>query len=147
MTYMHIPAIAAALLFSAETAIAQSGLDPAVEADLAVTDWVDHVLGDGFDAPHRNMLKSVAHQMAVAGVCPGFNVDQDKAGAALAKVAEGHSEDDEDFEAVQAALLMSLGAYIGFGRAAHAMDPDGFCAHAEEERTGEEAPHLIYASN
>jgi len=61
MTYMHIPAIAAALLFSAETAIAQSGLDPAVEADLAVTDWVDHVLGDGFDASHRNMLKSVAH--------------------------------------------------------------------------------------
>ena len=147
MTRKQFSALAATLLLSATSAMAQSGLDPAVEADLAVTDWVDHVLGDAFDASHRNMLKSVAHQMAVAGVCPGFNVDTEKAGAALAKVAEGHSEEDEDFEAVQAAVLMSLGAYIGFGRAAHAMDPEGFCTHAEEERTGEVALHLIYASN
>lgn len=147
MTRKLFSAVAATLLLSAGTATAQSGLEPAVEADLAVTDWVDHVLGDAFDASHRNMLKSVAHQMAVAGVCDGFNVDNDKASAALAKVAEGHSEEDEDFDAVQAAVLMSLGAYIGFGRAAHAMDPDGFCAHAEEERSGEDAPHLIYAAN
>lgn len=142
-----VSAITAAILLSASSASAQSGLEPAVEADLAVTDWVDHVLGDAFDAAHRNMLKSVAHQMAVAGVCEDFDVDNDKASAALAKVAEGHSEEDADFDAVQAALLMSLGAYIGFGRAAHAMDPDGFCAHAAEERSGEDAPHLIYTSN
>jgi len=147
MKKRYLPAVVAAIFMSAGAVTAQSDLDPAVEADLAVTDWVDHILGSGLDANHRNLLKSAAHQMAVAGVCSGFAIDNDKAKALLAKVAEGHSEDDADFEAVQSAILMSLGAYIGFGHASHAMDPSGFCADAEAERADEETAHTIYAAN
>lgn len=141
------PAFAAALFMSASAATAETMIDPAIQADLAVTDWVDHIMSGGFDAKHRNLLKTAAHQMAVSSVCEGFAVDNEKAGALLAMVAEGHSEEDEDFESVQTTVIMALGALIGAGHAAHALDPDGFCADAAAERADEEAMHLIYVSD
>lgn len=148
MTFRMISTCVAALLLSAGLASAQGLDEKVVEMDLQVTEMVDHMLGDGFDATHRNLLKSAAHQMSVAQNCAGFSVDNEKAGLLLAKVVEGHSEEDEDYESVQSAVLMSLGAFLAAGQALHALDEEGFCAHAEQERDGGEAgsDHIIWAA-
>jgi hypothetical protein len=116
--------------------------------DMHVTDLVNEMLAKYVDAKGASLVKSVAHQHAVAHNCEGFEVDEARSSAELMKLFDEAamaklSEDDQ--QNMRTTVLMGFAAMLGGHYAIAAADHDAFCAHAAEEYAGTEGSkdHII----
>ncbi len=137
-------------LFSATSALAQDAATPGHGqlVDSAVSTMVEETTGKMLSPEQLTILKSIAHQLAVTTVCPGFAVDEARRSEELMRLAptgEGKPErTPEESAALQAVAVFAIGAHMGATMAVAINDEAAFCAHAEEERA-EPGAHLIYA--
>jgi hypothetical protein len=81
-------------------------------------------------------LKLMAHQAAVAAVCEGFKLSEDKFVSAFGELAHerGGEMTDAEKQYYERHLLVSYGTLLGGEVARAAPDPSGFCEAAREER-------------
>ena len=112
---------------------------------------LDAAMEKTFDQGQINMLKSVAHQQAVAMTCDGFSIDEAKFRTEMNRIyynSEGNQVDltPEQLHDHEKMASMGFGMALGSQLAIAAYDHDAFCEHAAEERMAEDQTDIIWAS-
>ena len=149
--------LSAAMAFAATGIQAQdtterlSGSNAVVaEMDMHVTEKASDAVSAHLDESHSAVLKSLAHQYAVAENCDGFEVDETKASAEMAFALEPIAaiEDQDAREAATMVTMMGFSVLLGGQHAIAAYDYGKFCRHATDEMSDEEGStdHVILVS-
>ena len=130
---------------------ADNEVDAVTHMGLTTGMALDAAMEKTFDQGQINMLKSVAHQQAVAMTCAGFTVDEAKFRTEMNRIyynSEGDQVDltPEQLHDHEKMASMGFGMALGSQLAIAAYDHDAFCAHAAEERMAEDQTHIIWAS-
>ena len=143
--------VAAGGAFAQSDAAPMSGADAVLaEMDLHVAEIASDALSAHLDDTHKTVLKSLAHQHAVAANCDGFSLDEERNTAELAYIFDFLGTIDDEDKRQQAILttMMGYATYLGGQHAIAAYDYGAFCRHAAEEQAGEGATdHVILKSS
>jgi len=128
-----------------------SGSDAVLaEMDIHVSEMVNDALSAHLDDSHKTVLKSLAHQHAVAANCEAFQLDEERNAAEMSYVFEqlGTIEDEDERQRAILVTMMGYSAYLGGQNAIAAYDYDAFCRHAaeEQEHEGDDAHVVLIAA-
>lgn len=103
-----------------------------------------------FDKGQINMLRSVAHQQAVAAVCPGFAIDAKRFESEMNRIYYDANSKQKvvsrnKLNDLEKTASFGLGLSLGAQLAIAAYDEKAFCAAAGNERANSVGKHVIWA--
>jgi hypothetical protein len=105
-----------------------------------------------FDKGQINMLRSVAHQQAVASVCPGFTIDPKRFEAEMNRVYYDAKSKQKvlsrnKLNELEKKAAFGLGLSLGAQLAIAAYDEKAFCDAAGSERANPVGKHVIWTAS
>ena len=132
------------ILLAALSGMAQAQAQAPHEMLAAAWDDIEKTV-DGTLTPRQHVrLNDIAHAAAVDALCDGFNLDANKFKAEFAELEpddkDNMSADEIDY--FQKHLLVNYGLVAGLFMAEGALDQEGFCKAAEEDRNDPETASL-----
>jgi hypothetical protein len=104
-----------------------------------------------FDKGQINMLRSVAHQQAVAAVCPGFAVDAKRFESEMNRIYYDAKSKQKvlsrnKLNELEKKAAFGLGLSLGAQLAIAAYDEKAFCDAASNERSNPAGKHVIWTA-
>ncbi|MCB2080134.1 MAG: hypothetical protein KDE55_20860 [Novosphingobium sp.] len=123
-------------------------VDVNAHMQMSASEALQEAMKDTFEPGQVTLLEAVAHQMAIANNCAGFDLDTGKAQAEMAKIGKGKPGSTDAPDVLKQKTSMALGMALGSQLTIAASDPAAFCSHAEEEKPkeGETADGYILTS-
>lgn len=113
-------------------------VEAAVHMQLTASEGLREAMKDTFTPEQVSLLESAAHQVVISQNCDGFELDQEKAKAELAKLAQDSEGKElslsaDEKAALDAKIRTGFGMAIGSQLTISGYDHQAFCDHAREE--------------
>ena len=139
----------ALLLAAAMPDLPKTDAPALVHMDLTATAAMRKAMEKSFDPGQINMLKSVAHQQAVAVTCAGFTVDKARFESEMDLIYDDAKGKPRALTPAAKATLdrqaaLGFGMALGAQLAIAAYDEKAFCAVAEQERATLGFKHAVW---